>query len=163
MTPVKYVMSTTDYTSGAMVCVYNDGSVLVSHGGCEIGQGINTKVALCAARTLGIPLEKIAVGPTETSKVPNNSGTGGSGTSECSSEAAILACEQIVQALQPYCSQGVGWEDAVQKAQADGVNLMQTAWYQKAKTANANAYATYGVGVSEVQVDLLTGQVWLER
>lgn len=69
LSPAKYPMGVDYYSSGALVCIYSDGTVLVSTGASEIGQGLNTKVALCVAETLGIPLEKVAVGPRETSKV----------------------------------------------------------------------------------------------
>jgi xanthine dehydrogenase/oxidase len=160
---VKYVAGINYYSSGAHICVYADGTVLVSHGGCEIGQGIHTKVALCVAQTLGIPLEKISVGTTETAKVPNNTSTGGSGTSECSSQAAILAAEDIVARLASYRTSGKTWEDAVTQANVDGVNLMASKWFKAEKKTNTNQYSTYGCAVSEVLVDVLTGEVRVEQ
>merc|ERR1711871_1003781 len=160
---VKYVAGVSFYSSGAHICVYGDGTVLVNHGGCEIGQGIHTKVALCVAETLDIPLEKISVGTTETAKVPNNTGTGGSGTSECSSEAAIMAAKELASRLDVYRKAGKSWEEAVTQANTDGVMLMASSWYKAAPTSNANQYATYGTGITEVMVDVLTGETRIER
>jgi len=143
--------------------VYADGTVLVSHGGCEIGQGIHTKVALCVAETLGIPLAKVSVGTTESAKIGNNTGTGGSGTSETSSQAAILAAQEIVDNLAVYTKAGKTWEAAVFQAYMDGVSLIASKWYKMEKSKNANNYATYGTAVSEVLVDVLTGEVRVER
>jgi len=159
----KFTADDCGYSSGAHICVYSDGTVLVSHGGCEIGQGIHTKVALCVAQTLGVPLEKVKVGTTETAKVPNNSTTGGSGTSECVSQAAILASEEIVANLKPYRDAGKTWEDAITQANEDGVQLMASKWFKTKKTENADTYCTYGVAVSEVLVDVLTGEVRIEQ
>ena len=143
----------------ALVNVYNDGTVMVSTGGSEIGQGLNTKVILCVANALGIAIDQVVVGPRETSKVPNNTATGGSGTSESSSHAAILACDQIVARLKPYTDAGMPWLKAVQKANTDGVSLMASAWYQSKEKDNATVYATYGTAVAETQIDVITGEV----
>eukprot|EP00930_Biecheleria_cincta_P041107 TRINITY_DN28156_c0_g3_i1.p1 TRINITY_DN28156_c0_g3~~TRINITY_DN28156_c0_g3_i1.p1 ORF type:complete len:1336 (-),score=211.24 TRINITY_DN28156_c0_g3_i1:97-4053(-) len=165
ISPAKYIMNiTTDsYSSGALVSIYGDGSVLVSSGGSEVGQGLNTKIALCTASTLGAPLDKVSVGPRETSKIPDNTGTGGSGTSECSSEAAIMACQELNKLLQPYRDAKKSWEDVVKAACADKVGLNASAWYANKDKANANNYATYGTGIAEVQIDVLTGEVCVER
>eukprot|EP00928_Gymnodinium_smaydae_P035496 TRINITY_DN24975_c0_g1_i2.p1 TRINITY_DN24975_c0_g1~~TRINITY_DN24975_c0_g1_i2.p1 ORF type:complete len:1469 (+),score=387.34 TRINITY_DN24975_c0_g1_i2:70-4476(+) len=165
LSPVKYVMdiSGTNYSSGALVNIYSDGTVLVSSGGSEVGQGLTTKVALCVANALQCPFEKVVVGPRETSKVPDNTATGGSGTSECSAEAASLACEKLVELLRPYRKKGVAWEAAVAAATADKVGLMSTAWFKYKNTGNTNSYATYGTAAAEVEVDVLTGEVRVER
>jgi len=159
---VKYPMGTTFYQSGALICVYGDGSVLVSSGGCELGQGLATKVALVVADTLKCDLKKITVGDRDTAKVPNNTCTGGSGTSECSSEAAILAANKVVEALKPY-RDGKTWEETCAAAVAGGAQLMQTAFWQNGGTSNTDVYATYGACTSEVMVDVLTGEVRVDR
>ena len=163
LTPAKYVIGDTYYSSGALVNIYSDGTVLVSSGGSELGQGLNTKIALCVASTLSIPLGLVSVGPRETSKVPNNTATGGSGTSECSSNAAILACETLMARLKPYLDAGKTWVEAVTQADTDGVSLMATGWFKQKATANANTYSTYGTAISEVLIDVLTGEIRVER
>jgi len=163
LSPVKYVMFTSYYSSGALVNVYADGTVLISTGGSELGQGLNTKVAMCAAYVLGIPLDMVSVSTRETSKVPNNTATGGSGTSESSAEATMKACQQIVERLKPYTSAGKKWTDAVAQAITDNVPLMATSWEHIVDKENTNHYATYGAAVSEVTIDVLTGEVLVDR
>ena len=111
----RYGMGLPFYKSGSIVNVHADGSVSVAHGGCELGQGLNTVAAQVAAGTLGIPLELVAIQDTDTSKIPNNTGcastvhslvqvliwcvcgsTGGSGTTECTAESVRLACVDLV-------------------------------------------------------------------
>jgi len=165
LTPVKYVMGLTYYKSGAVVNIYSvDGTVEVAVGGVELGQGLATKVAQVAAYTLGVPLDMVIVSPTDTSKVSNNTSTGGSGTSECSAQAARLACEELKQRLAPYTSQkGASWVDACGAAATAGVPLVASSWYDAEAHGNANSYATYGVACSECEVDVLTGEVQVLR
>jgi len=156
MTPVKYGMGINFYKSIATVNIYGDGTVLVSHGACEIGQGLNTKVIQAVAFTLGIDMSLIRVADTETSKAPNNTGTGGSGTSECSAKAASMACQELVTRLANYRKDPKAtWQDAVTKAIADGICLSAEGWYDN--TDPHNSYAVYGAAVSEVEIDVLTG------
>lgn len=163
ISPVKYVMNFTDYTSGALVNIYKDGTVLVSSGGSELGQGLNTKVALCVANELGAPLEKIRVGARETDKIANNSNTGGSGTSENSCAAAIVACQKMNNILDPHRKPGLAWDDLVAAASAGPVGLMAEGWWHEDNGKNAHAYATYGTAVGEVMLDVLTGEVRVEQ
>jgi len=79
--PTKYGMSFTAKflnQAGALVHVYQDGTVLVSHGGCEMGQGIHTKMIQIAARELGVPIEQVHITETSTDKVANTSPTAAS-------------------------------------------------------------------------------------
>ena len=69
---------TTFNQAGALVHVYKDGSVLINHGGTEMGQGLHTKMLQVAATALGLPLEKVRLAPTRTDKVPNTSATAAS-------------------------------------------------------------------------------------
>lgn len=162
MVPVKYGMGLNFYNSLAVVNIYGDGSVLVAHGGCEVGQGIHTKVAQVVAFTLGIDLSLVRVADTETSKAPNNTCTGGSGTSECTSAAARMAAEELVQRLAPYRQQHPVWADAVAAAKAAAVCLSAEGWYVN-QAPPPNSYATYGAAVSEVEIDLLTGEMEIVR
>ncbi|KAK3289624.1 hypothetical protein CYMTET_2955 [Cymbomonas tetramitiformis] len=163
-TPTKYIMGIDFYHSGATVNVYPDGSVEIAHGGAEVGQGINTKAAQVAAYTLGCPLESVIVSDLDTSKVPNNTCTGGSGTSECTSAAVKEACATVAQRLAKYTSAGKSWADAVTAAITDAVCLSATGWYVAPKPEHgASTYATYGACCSEVEIDVLTGEVQVLR
>ena len=98
MTPVKFGISFT-FTSfnqaGALVIVYKDGSVLINHGGTEMGQGLHTKMLQVAATALGVELERVRVAPTRTDKVPNTSATAASSSADLNGGAVKLACEEI--------------------------------------------------------------------
>ncbi len=98
MTPVKFGISfnlTAFNQAGALVHVYKDGSVLINHGGTEMGQGLHTKMLQVAATTLGIPLHKVRLAPTRTDKVPNTSATAASSGADLNGGAVKNACEQI--------------------------------------------------------------------
>ena len=89
LTPVKFGISfnfTAFNQAGALVHVYKDGSVLINHGGTEMGQGLHTKMLQVAATALGVPLRQVRLAPTRTDKVPNTSATAASsGASRSSS------------------------------------------------------------------------------
>ncbi|WP_261376644.1 xanthine dehydrogenase molybdopterin binding subunit, partial [Nocardioides sp. J9] len=98
MTPVKFGISfnlTAFNQAGALVHVYKDGSVLINHGGTEMGQGLHTKMLQVAATTLGVPLERVRLAPTRTDKVPNTSATAASSGADLNGAAIKNACEQI--------------------------------------------------------------------
>lgn len=83
MVPLKFRMPLDIPGYPVLVNIYaEDGTVAVSHGGVEIGQGINTKVAQVAAMTLNVPMESIVIKPCSTITAPNTGLTGGSSTSE---------------------------------------------------------------------------------
>ncbi|CAE8582374.1 unnamed protein product [Polarella glacialis] len=103
MTPVKYGMGLDVFQAMATVCIFSaDGTVLVNHNGCEIGQGIHTKVAQVVAYSLGLDLSMVRIADTESNQAPNTAATGGSGTSETSAQAARVACEELSKRLAPY-------------------------------------------------------------
>ncbi|MFI7483917.1 xanthine dehydrogenase molybdopterin binding subunit [Kocuria sp. M1R5S2] len=98
VTPVKFGISfnfTAFNQAGALVHVYKDGSVLLSHGGTEMGQGLHTKMRQVAATALGVPLAAVRLAPTRTDKVPNTSATAASSSSDLNGGAVKNACEQI--------------------------------------------------------------------
>jgi xanthine dehydrogenase large subunit len=98
VTPVKFGISfnlTAFNQAGALVHVYKDGSVLVNHGGTEMGQGLHTKMVQVAATTLGVPLHLVRLAPTRTDKVPNTSATAASSGADLNGGAVKDACEQI--------------------------------------------------------------------
>jgi xanthine dehydrogenase large subunit len=98
ITAVKFGISfnlTAFNQAGALVHVYKDGSVLINHGGTEMGQGLHTKMLQVAATTLGIPLRRVRLAPTRTDKVPNTSATAASSGADLNGGAVKNACEQI--------------------------------------------------------------------
>ncbi len=98
MTPVKFGISfnlTAFNQAGALVHVYRDGSVLINHGGVEMGQGLHTKMIQVAATALGVPLAFVRLAPTRTDKVPNTSATAASSGADLNGGAIKNACEQI--------------------------------------------------------------------
>ncbi len=99
ITPVKFGISFNLVAlnqAGALVHVYRDGSVLISHGGTEMGQGLHTKMLQVAATALGITLDKVRLAPTRTDKVPNTSATAASSGADLNGGAVKNACDQII-------------------------------------------------------------------
>ncbi|XP_026741667.1 xanthine dehydrogenase 1-like isoform X2 [Trichoplusia ni] len=159
---IKLIPMTVDiqYTGNfnAIVSVYHaDGTVVVTHGGVEMGQGINTKVAQVCAYKLGIPLEKVSVKPSTSFTSPNAIVTGGSIGSECVVFAAMKACETINERLQPLREklENPSWEVLVANAYGAGIDLQ--ALHTFSKENDAKPYEVYGVGILELEVDILTG------
>ena len=98
VTPVKFGISfnfTSYNQAGALVHVYKDGSVLINHGGTEMGQGLHTKMLQVAATALGVPLSTVRLAPTRTDKVPNTSATAASSGADLNGGAVLDACNQI--------------------------------------------------------------------
>ena len=96
--PVKFGISfnlTAFNQAGALVHVYKDGSVLINHGGTEMGQGLHTKMIQVAATALGVPLDYVRLAPTRTDKVPNTSATAASSGADLNGGAIKDACDQI--------------------------------------------------------------------
>lgn len=154
--------------SGALIHIYQDGSVLLSHGGTEMGQGLHTKMIQVAAEMLQIPSEKIHISETATDRVANTSATAASAGSDLNGMAVLDACRQINERLQSYRDQFPNdtWESLVLKAYFDRVSLSAFGFY---KTPNISLfdfennsgtpfnYFTYGAGCSEVEIDCLSG------
>lgn len=153
--------------SGAFVIVYLDGSVLVSHGGVEMGQGLHTKMIQVASRVLGVPMDTVHISETSTDKVPNTSPTAASASSDLNGMAVLNACNIIVERLKPYKEKNPqgGWQQWVRAAYFDRVSLSCTGFYRTpdicynpdTNSGQAFNYYTYGAACSEVEVDCLTG------
>ncbi|XP_071965549.1 xanthine dehydrogenase/oxidase-like [Antedon mediterranea] len=153
--------------AGALVIIYTDGSVLLTHGGVEMGQGLYTKMVQVASRTLGIPASRIHTNETSTATVPNTSPTSASVGSDLNGMAVKIACEKLCKRLEPYKKQEPNktWNEWVKAAYFDRVNLSATGFYKtpdigfdwQTKSGNPSYYFTYGVAVSEVEIDCLTG------
>merc|ERR1719313_1724418 len=87
---------------GALVHVQKDGTVLVSHGGVEMGQGLHTKIARVAAHTLNLPIEAVYVKETTTDTVANTTATAASSGSDLNGSAVQQACEELRSRLAPF-------------------------------------------------------------
>ncbi|KAJ9595230.1 hypothetical protein L9F63_013467, partial [Diploptera punctata] len=153
--------------SGALVHIYDDGSVLISHGGTEMGQGLHTKMIQVASRVLDISADLIHIAETSTDKVPNTSATAASCGSDLNGMAVMNACEILVKRLEPFKAANPKgkWSDWVRAAYCDRVSLSTTGFYRTPGigydiTKNegvAFKYFTYGAACSEVEIDCLTG------
>jgi xanthine dehydrogenase/oxidase len=149
--------------AGVLMHIYLDGSVLISHGGVEMGQGLHIKMLQVAATALKIPMERIHVQETATDKVPNASTTGASVGSDIYGGAVIEACEIINKRLAPYRENlpEAGWNEWVKAAYFDRVSLSTTGFYATPdlgpEVNKPKNYYTHGSAVSEVEVDCLTG------
>ncbi|KDB09132.1 xanthine dehydrogenase, molybdopterin binding subunit [Burkholderia sp. lig30] len=111
LTPVKFgiAFNVTHFNqAGALVHIYTDGSVLVNHGGTEMGQGLNTKVAQVVAHELGIRFERVRITATDTSKVANTSATAASTGSDLNGKAAQDAARQLRERLAAFAATRYG-------------------------------------------------------
>ncbi|OCT79499.1 hypothetical protein XELAEV_18026309mg [Xenopus laevis] len=117
--------------AGALVHVYTDGSVLLTHGGTEMGQGLHTKMVQVASKALGIPTSKIFISETSTNTVPNTSPTAASVSSDLNGMAILNACQIILQRLEPYKNSNPdgSWESWISAAYLDRVSLSATGFY----------------------------------
>ncbi|XP_025071860.1 xanthine dehydrogenase/oxidase isoform X3 [Alligator sinensis] len=153
--------------AGALLHVYTDGSVLLTHGGTEMGQGLHTKMIQVASRTLGIPTSKIYISETSTNTVPNTSPTAASVSSDINGMAVYNACQTILKRLEPFKQSNPkgSWEDWIQAAYVNCVSLSATGFYRMPdlgydfdkNEGKPFCYFTYGVASSEVEIDCLTG------
>ena len=108
LTPVKFGISFTATQfnqAGALVHVYADGSVLVNHGGTEMGQGLHTKVAQIVAHELGVPLARVQVSASDTARVPNASATAASSGTDLNGRAAQFAAQTVRANLAAFVAQ----------------------------------------------------------
>ncbi|QYF94341.1 xanthine dehydrogenase molybdopterin binding subunit [Massilia sp. PAMC28688] len=195
LTPVKFGIAfnvTHLNQAGALVHVYVDGSILVNHGGTEMGQGINTKVMQVVAHELGVDMAHVRATATNTSKVSNTSATAASTGADLNGKAAQDAARQIRERLTAYAVKLYGGDEAavrfaadtvfvnghevpfpvlVQKAYLARVQLWSDGFYATPnlhwdpKTMNGHpfSYYAYGAAVAEVVVDTLTGEWKLLR
>lgn len=153
--------------TGALVHIYVDGSVLISHGGVEMGQGLHTKVLQVAASVLKIPIERIHIQETSTDKVPNTSPTAASTGSDLNGAAVLNACNILMSRLTTYFEQfpDDGWDKWINKAYFDRISLSAMGFYATpgigydpaTNSGHPFNYFTYGSAVSEVEIDCLTG------
>ena len=190
LTPVKFGISFNLAhlnQAGALVHVYTDGTILVNHGGTEMGQGLNTKVAQVVAQELGVALGRVRVTATDTHKVANTSATAASTGSDLNGKAAQDAARTVAQRLVAHWAQQEGvdpaqvrladdalvmgskrvpFEEAVASAYVARVQLWSDGFYatpglhwdRNSMTGRPFHYFAYGAAVSEVLLDTLTGE-----
>ena len=190
LTPVKFGISfTTTHLNqaGALVHVYNDGSVHLNHGGTEMGQGLMIKVAQVVAQEFALPLERVKITATTTAKVPNTSATAASAGADLNGMAAKDAAARIRERIAAFAAdlykcppdtvafragrvEGGGrsetFETIVKAAYLARVSLSSTGFYKTPKIHYDRAkhqgrpfyYFAYGAAVSEVIIDTLTGE-----
>jgi xanthine dehydrogenase large subunit len=177
ITPVKFGISfnfTSFNQAGALVHVYKDGSVLINHGGTEMGQGLHTKMLQVAATALGLPVERVRLAPTRTDKVPNTSATAASSGADLNGAAVKDACEQILARLEPVrtlLGPTAMWDDVVRTAYFERIQLWAAGFYKTeglswdATTMRGEPfkYFAYGVAAAEVSVDGFTGAYEVDR
>ncbi|KDN47751.1 hypothetical protein K437DRAFT_245899 [Tilletiaria anomala UBC 951] len=161
----------------ALIHIYHsDGSILLSHGGTEMGQGLHTKMAQVAATELQVPIEKVHIVETNTQHLGNTSATAASASSDLNGMAIKNACEQLNERLAPFRKfengkAAVPWEKACHDAYFARVPLSAVGHYKTPdigynwQTGEGKPffYFTQGAAVSEVEVDLLTGDHVIRR
>jgi xanthine dehydrogenase large subunit len=161
VTPVKFGISfnlTAFNQGGALVQVYKDGSVLINHGGTEMGQGLHTKMLQVAATTLGIPLSRVRLAPTRTDKVPNTSATAASSGADLNGGAIKNACEQIKERLLQVAASSLGISPndvRIENGEARAIDytnkriswdeLVKTAYFRRVQLFAAGYYRTEGL------------------
>ncbi len=195
LTPVKFGISFTATwynQAGALVHVYKDGSIHLNHGGTEMGQGLNTKVAQVVAEAFQVDFSRIKITKTTTEKVPNTSATAASSGTDLNGMAALNAVEQIKERLVKFASET--WEvnpeqviflanhvhigeevlpfDAfIKQAYLARVQLSAAGFYKTPKIhwdrdkgqGRPFYYYAYGASCSEVTIDTLTGEYRVDR
>jgi xanthine dehydrogenase large subunit len=195
LTPVKFGISFTatwHNQAGALIHVYRDGSVHLSHGGTEMGQGLHIKVAQVVADAFGIPLERVKINATNTGKVPNTSATAASSGTDLNGMAALDGCNQIKARMAAHAAKmyevephEVAWEFGGIRAGKQFVpfdELATSCWMNRVQLSAAGFYMTpkihwdrgngtgrpfyyfaYGAACSEVTIDTLTGEYQVDR
>jgi len=187
LVPVKFGISFTLTflnQAGALVHVYADGSVQLNHGGTEMGQGLNTKVAQVAAEVFGLDVSAVKITATDTGKVPNTSATAASSGADLNGMACKDACDKIKARLVKFAAKKWGGDVSFADGQvqvgdthmsfaelaADAyqarISLSSTGFYKTPKVrwdrvegkGRPFLYFAYGAAVSEVEIDTLTGE-----
>ena len=196
LVPVKFGISFTAThlnQAGALLHIYTDGSVLINHGGTEMGQGLNTKVAQVVAEELGLSIDRVRVSATDTSKVSNTSATAASSGTDLNGKAAQDAARKIKSVLVAYAADHYGCDVTevvfgnnevqcgpqtrvpfttfVQNAYNARVPLWSSGFYRTPKihydfktlTGRPFYYFVYAAACAEVVIDTLTGENRLLR
>uniref|UniRef100_A0A8D2GKQ8 aldehyde oxidase n=1 Tax=Theropithecus gelada TaxID=9565 RepID=A0A8D2GKQ8_THEGE len=168
--PMKFSVgfaATSYHQAAALVHIYTDGSVLVTHGGNELGQGIHTKMLQVASRELKIPMSCIHISETSTATVPNTIATAASIGADVNGRAVQNACQILLKRLEPIIKkhpEGT-WENWIEAAFEQRISLSATGYFRGYKAfmdwekgvGDPFPYYVYGAACSEVEIDCLTG------
>ena len=195
LTPIKFGISFTLphlNQAGALVHVYSDGSIMVNHGGTEMGQGLYLKVAQVVAEEFGVTLDRVKITATTTAKVPNTAPTAASAGSDLNGMAARNAVAKIrdrmaevaapilgVAPVDVLFRDGAAWggnqsipfDELAKKCYLARVHLSDTGYYatpgitwdRPNKTGRPFLYFAYGAACSEVLIDTFTGELKVTR
>jgi xanthine dehydrogenase large subunit len=195
LTPVKFGISftmTAFNQAGALVHIYQDGSIHLNHGGTEMGQGLYIKVAQVIADSFQVDLDRVRITATTTGKVPNTSATAASSGSDLNGMAAHDAARQIKERLVAFACERwqttpdhvsfvpnhvkigeelVPFPEFIKQAYMGRIQLSAAGYYKTPKIHWDRAsgrgtpfyYFAYGASVSEVSVDTLTGEYMVDR
>uniref|UniRef100_A0A8C4VEI3 Aldehyde oxidase 1 n=1 Tax=Falco tinnunculus TaxID=100819 RepID=A0A8C4VEI3_FALTI len=168
--PMKYPFGLgTRYLTqaAALVHIYTDGSVLLTHGGIEMGQGIHTKMIQVASRELNIPMSYIHFCETSTTTIPNACASAGSAGTDVNGMAVKDACQTLLKRLQPIISKNPKgtWNDWIKEAFEQSVSLSATGYFRgynekmdwEKGEGQPFTYFLYGAACSEVEINCLTG------
>ncbi len=185
LTPVKFGISFTLThlnQAGALVHVYQDGSIQLNHGGTEMGQGLFQKVAQVAAQGFGVGLDVVRITATDTGKVPNTSATAASSGSDLNGMAVKAACDTIRDRMAAHLAPDGGarfvdgqvhlpggvisFAEAAKRCYEARISLSSTGFYATPKLnwdpvagrGRPFFYFAYGAACTEVVVDTLTGE-----
>ena len=177
MTAVKFGISfNTKFLNqaNALVNVYLDGSVQVSTGATEMGQGVNTKIRQLTADTLRVPIERVQVMSTSTEKNNNTSASAASSAADLNGSAAVDACTRIrarIDEIAKHYGESLSWEALVKLAYQERVSLGERGFYATPRldwdwTSGRGTpflYFTMGTACAEVLIDRFTGELKVLR
>ena len=190
LTPVRFGISFTKTflnQAGALIHIYSDGSIHLNHGGTEMGQGLNTKIAQVVAEAFQVDYARVKITATTTGKVPNTSATAASSGADLNGMAALDAAETIKGRLASFVAEREGvsandvqfwpgcvavggrvftFDEVIKDAHMARVSLSATGFYatpkvqwdREAARGRPFYYFAYGAAVSEVAIDTLTGE-----
>ncbi|XP_059083877.1 uncharacterized protein LOC131881124 isoform X2 [Tigriopus californicus] len=166
ITPMRWAQLYFGYKYKFQAAIFkDDGTVAISHGGIEMGQGLNTKVVQVAAKELGVPVNMIRVKPSNTFVGNNSIVTGGSLGSELVASAAFFACKKLraeMKKVEDGMSGTPTWLELVSACDLAGLDLTarHSSWQE---TDNLKGYDIWGATCTEIELDLLTGEKTVRR
>eukprot|EP00058_Branchiostoma_floridae_P011134 XP_002596622.1 hypothetical protein BRAFLDRAFT_78483 [Branchiostoma floridae] len=160
--PLRYAIFTSFFRFTVFVAIYHtDGSVVITHGGIEMGQGVDTKVMQVAAASLGVPMEMIHTMSTNTLSSPNSTDSGGSVTSDLNCKGVLECCRRLNERINPIRQEMGGapkWTELINTCHSKGVDLSEKYMEHHPLPGLRPTYNSFGVTCTEVELDVLTGE-----